>query len=126
MHTSRIYPLPLVPRHSAHRSQRASNDWNTFFTRYATSSGFAAPPLQSTSPSINTGDPELYDLDCTRSDMGAFGGPYQRKADSDNDGSPDDIDECPNDSFKFESGICGCGFPDADTDNNGIPDCNDN
>ncbi len=32
--------------------------------------------LLATSPSINTGNPNLYDLDCSRSDMGADGGPY--------------------------------------------------
>ena len=32
--------------------------------------------LQAASPSINAGDPDLYDSDCTRSDQGAYGGPF--------------------------------------------------
>jgi len=35
-------------------------------------------------------------------------------------------DHCPNDPYKIESGICGCGVPDTDTDEDGTPDCNDN
>lgn len=34
-------------------------------------------------------------------------------------------DNCPNDPNKTEPGICGCGVPDTDTDNDGTPDCND-
>ena len=68
--------------------------------------------------------------------------------DSDQDGVPDDIDNCPNDSnfdqldsdgdelgdvcdgcptdyLKTAPGICGCGVPDTDTDDDGTPDCND-
>ena len=36
------------------------------------------------------------------------------------------VDACPNDPNKTEPGICGCGVPDADTDLDGTPDCNDN
>lgn len=32
--------------------------------------------LQAGSPSINAGDPDLYDSDCSRSDQGAYGGPF--------------------------------------------------
>jgi hypothetical protein len=35
-------------------------------------------------------------------------------------------DDCPNDPNKVESGICGCGIADVDTDGDGTPDCNDN
>ncbi len=34
-------------------------------------------------------------------------------------------DLCPNDNNKILPGICGCGIADTDTDNDGIPDCND-
>ena len=45
--------------------------------------------------------------------------------DSDNDGTPDCNDDCPNDPNKTEPGDCGCGTPDIDSDNDGTPDCND-
>jgi hypothetical protein len=35
------------------------------------------------------------------------------------------FDLCPDDPKKFEPGICGCGTPDTDTDNDGAPDCID-
>ncbi|MHC4797985.1 MAG: hypothetical protein ACYTF1_15200, partial [Planctomycetota bacterium] len=34
-------------------------------------------------------------------------------------------DSCPNDPNKIESGQCGCGTPDTDTDNDGVADCID-
>lgn len=46
-------------------------------------------------------------------------------ADSDNDGVPDNLDECPDDPLKIEPGTCGCGVLDTDSDNDGIPDCHD-
>jgi len=68
--------------------------------------------------------------------------------DSDQDGVPDDLDNCPNDSnpdqldgdgdglgdacdgcpadaLKSAPGICGCGTPDTDSDSDNTPDCND-
>ena len=45
--------------------------------------------------------------------------------DSDNDGTPDSLDGCPNDSNKTAPGACGCGVSDADTDGDGTPDCLD-
>jgi hypothetical protein len=36
------------------------------------------------------------------------------------------LNNCPNDPDKTNPGICGCGVPDADTDGDGIMDCNDN
>jgi len=35
------------------------------------------------------------------------------------------MDNCPNDPNKTESGICGCGIADTDIDGDGTPDCND-
>ena len=35
------------------------------------------------------------------------------------------VDNCPDDPFKLEPGICGCGIADLDTDLDGTPDCND-
>jgi len=46
--------------------------------------------------------------------------------DSDNDGTSDCTDACPNDPNKTEVGFCGCGLLDTDTDNDGTPDCADN
>lgn len=37
-----------------------------------------------------------------------------------------DADFCPNDPNKSEPGICGCGVPDIDSDNDGLADCLDN
>ncbi|KAH3764098.1 glycoside hydrolase family 18 protein [Pelomyxa schiedti] len=34
-------------------------------------------------------------------------------------------DQCPNDPNKNTPGVCGCGIPDTDSDNDGIPDCHD-
>jgi hypothetical protein len=35
-------------------------------------------------------------------------------------------DFCPDDPLKSEPGVCGCGVPDVDTDQDGTIDCNDN
>jgi len=45
--------------------------------------------------------------------------------DTDGDGTPDCIDNCPVDPNKTEPGICGCGAADTDTDGDGVADCND-
>ena len=45
--------------------------------------------------------------------------------DTDSDGTPDCIDNCPNDSGKTDPGACGCGVADTDSDGDGTPDCND-
>ncbi|WP_207688440.1 LysM peptidoglycan-binding domain-containing protein [Desulfonema limicola] len=34
-------------------------------------------------------------------------------------------DQCPDDPYKTKPGVCGCGTPDKDTDNDGILDCKD-
>ena len=46
--------------------------------------------------------------------------------DTDADGVPDCIDNCPSDPQKTSPGICGCGVADTDTDADGVPDCIDN
>ena len=45
--------------------------------------------------------------------------------DTDNDGTCDANDGCPNDPNKIAPGDCGCGNPDTDTDNDGTADCID-
>jgi hypothetical protein len=45
--------------------------------------------------------------------------------DTDNDGTPDCVDNCPLDPNKINPGVCGCGVADTDTDGDGTPDCND-
>lgn len=47
------------------------------------------------------------------------------QSDSDGDGVGNACDNCPNDPEKIESGICGCGQPDIDSDFDDIYDCND-
>ncbi|GJM26463.1 MAG: hypothetical protein DHS20C16_28780 [Phycisphaerae bacterium] len=47
------------------------------------------------------------------------------QGDSDNDGTFDPCDGCPNDFLKIAPGTCGCGTPETDTDNDGTPNCND-
>jgi hypothetical protein len=36
-----------------------------------------------------------------------------------------EYDDCPDDPDKGGPGVCGCGVPDTDSDNDGEPDCND-
>lgn len=45
--------------------------------------------------------------------------------DSDNDGTADCYDECPNDPLKVVPGACGCGIVDVDNDNDGSYACED-
>ncbi len=45
--------------------------------------------------------------------------------DSDNDGTADCNDGCPNDPEKTDPGICGCGISDLDSDGDSTADCND-
>ena len=47
------------------------------------------------------------------------------EVDSDGDGTPDCVDQCPLNPGKTAPGICGCGSLDSDSDLDGIPDCND-
>ena len=50
---------------------------------------------------------------------------YDDTIDADGDGTPDGCDECPNDPFKVEPSICGCGIDDTDSDLDDIADCID-
>jgi hypothetical protein len=51
---------------------------------------------------------------------------YDDTQDADGDGTPDDCDGCPEDPFKVEPGICGCGVPDeGDDDGDGFLNCID-
>ncbi|MBL0127509.1 MAG: T9SS type A sorting domain-containing protein [Flavobacteriales bacterium] len=59
---------------------------------------------------------DLYNASCNC--VGTF-------QDSDNDGTCDADDGCPNDPTKIAPGTCGCGNPDTDTDNDGLADCVD-
>ena len=45
--------------------------------------------------------------------------------DTDDDGTPDGCDGCPDDPAKTEPGVCGCGVSETDTDGDGTPDCED-
>ncbi|MCP4740796.1 MAG: hypothetical protein GY871_00980, partial [Actinomycetales bacterium] len=45
--------------------------------------------------------------------------------DSDGDGTPDCVDDCPNDPNKTEPGACGCGVADTDSDGDGTFDCDE-
>ena len=45
--------------------------------------------------------------------------------DTDSDGTPDCADNCPNDPLKIEPGDCGCGESETDIDSDGTPDCLD-
>jgi hypothetical protein len=45
--------------------------------------------------------------------------------DTDNDGTDDCDDICPNDPNKTTAGLCGCGMPDTDGDGDGLADCDD-
>jgi hypothetical protein len=46
-------------------------------------------------------------------------------SDTDADGTPDCLDNCPADPAKLSPGICGCGIADVDTDGDTVADCND-
>ncbi len=49
--------------------------------------------------------------------------PDECETDSDGDGVIDDCDECPDDPDNIEEGDCGCGMPETDSNNDGVPDC---
>lgn len=51
--------------------------------------------------------------------------PRLSDVDTDLDGVPDCIDQCPNDFNKVFVGACGCGVVDTDSDGDGMPDCLD-
>lgn len=66
---------------------------------------------------------------CVRTEVIGVIDPSNEKCaeiDTDEDGTPDDEDACPNDPEKAASvGDCGCGVADTDSDGDGIADCND-
>lgn len=63
---------------------------------------------------------------CTdNTDCGLGGFCSTDQEDADEDGEGDAGDSCPEDSGKIEPGICGCGAPDSDSDDDKILDCND-
>ena len=43
--------------------------------------------------------------------------------DTDQDGTPDCLDGCPEDPNTSTPGVCGCGVDDSDADGDGFPDC---
>ena len=45
--------------------------------------------------------------------------------DSDNDGTDDVVDLCPENPEKALTNACGCSIPDTDSDGDGTPDCNE-
>lgn len=45
--------------------------------------------------------------------------------DTDEDGTIDACDACPDHAIKTDPGICGCANPDTDSDGDGSPDCQD-
>jgi hypothetical protein len=49
--------------------------------------------------------------------------PDECQPDQDGDGIHDVCDECPADPAKTKAGNCGCGVPEGDLNENGIPDC---
>ncbi len=58
-------------------------------------------------------------------DCDGNGVPDECQPDGDNDGTIDACDDCPEDPFKTDPGVCGCGVPDLDLDGDGVPFCID-
>jgi hypothetical protein len=51
--------------------------------------------------------------------------PDECENDVDGDQVIDDCDRCPNDPYKVDPGVCGCGVPDDDSDGDNTQDCVD-
>jgi hypothetical protein len=71
-----------------------------------------------------TGNPDTYIPD-NGNDVADFGDDAVDFGDDAGDPADVNIDGCPDDPAKTEPGICGCGIPDTDTDNDSTPDCHD-
>jgi hypothetical protein len=51
---------------------------------------------------------------------------FELGKDSDDDEMADNLDSCPDDPNKTDPGVCECGIPDTDRDQDGKLDCQDN
>jgi|GEM_PF-3430002 len=70
--------------------------------------------------------PDDCDIETQRSgDCNSNGIPDECEPDGDSDGVIDDCDGCPNDPFKSDPGVCGCGVRDIDSDHDSVPNCVD-
>jgi hypothetical protein len=79
-------------------------------------------------PTYNPGWlPTVDNFDCTDGEapLSVTGDGTEGGGDSDDDGTPDALDGCPDDPNKTAPGACGCGVADTDTDEDGTADCND-
>jgi len=68
--------------------------------------------------------PEVANSDQADTDADGIGDACEK--DTDLDGIIDDADACPADPEKSESGDCGCGYADTDSDDDTVADCIDN